>query len=100
LTAKTALLTQVDQLQAQGVLDQTSADLRRYTLRGELADLEQQRSQLPPENLAEIAQTLKSPEFWQGLSESERRVYLREFIQTIWIERTETSWQISIQFVF
>jgi DNA invertase Pin-like site-specific DNA recombinase len=100
IDTKTALLTQVEQLQAQGVLDQTSADLRRYTLRGELADLEQQRSQLPPENLAEIAQTLKSPEFWQGLSEPERRVYLREFIQTIWIERTETSWQISIQFVF
>jgi len=100
IAAKTALLTQVTQLEQQGVLDPTSADLRRYTLRGELADLAQQRSQLPPENLAEIAQTLGSPEFWQGLSESERRVYLREFIQTIWIERTETSWQISIQFVF
>ncbi|RZM83056.1 recombinase family protein [Leptolyngbya iicbica LK] len=100
ITAKTDLLTQVDQLQAQGVLDSTSADLRRYTLRGELADLEQQRSQLPPENLAEIAQTLGSAEFWQGLSESERRVYLREFIQTIWLERDEAAWQVRIQFVF
>ena len=100
ITAKTDLLAQIADLQQQGVLDQTSAALRQYTLRGELAELEQQRSQLPPENLAEIARTLGSPEFWQDLSESERRVYLREFIQTIWIERTEDTWAVRIQFVF
>lgn len=93
-------LTQIEQLQQQGILDQASADLRRYTLRGELSALEQQRSQLPPENLLEIAQTLSSQEFWQDLSESERRVYLREFVQTIWLDRTEESWQVRAQFVF
>jgi len=100
IAEKAALLTQVAQLQQQGVLDQASADLRQYTLRSELAQLEQQRSQLPPENLSKIAQTLGSEAFWQDLSESERRVYLREFIQTIWIERSAAAWQVRIQFVF
>lgn len=97
---KTSLITQVAQLQQQGVLDKASADLRQYTLRGEMAELEQRRSQLPPENLTMIAQTLSSPAFWQDLSESERRVYLREFIQTIWIERCDRDWTVTVQFVF
>lgn len=100
ITAKETLLNQLEQLQQQGILDQASADLRRYTLRGELATLEQQRSQLPPENLSTIAQTLGSPAFWQDLSESERRVYLREFIQTIWLDRAEHDYQVRVQFVF
>ncbi|NEQ44177.1 MAG: recombinase family protein [Leptolyngbya sp. SIOISBB] len=100
VAAKEAHLNQIEQLQQQGILDPASADLRRYTLRGELSALEQKRSQLPPENLSTIAQTLGSPEFWQDLSESERRVYLREFIQTIWIDRADTDWQVRIQFVF
>jgi DNA invertase Pin-like site-specific DNA recombinase len=100
IAAKGEALAQIEQLYGQGVLDQASADLRRYTLQGELAVLEQQRSQLPPANLLEIAQTLGSQQFWQDLSESERRVYLREFIQTIWIDRTEADWNVRIQFVF
>lgn len=100
IETRAALVTQVEQLQQQGVLDEASANLRQYTLRSEMAELEQQRSQLPPENLAKIAQTLGSLDFWQDLSESERRVYLREFIQTIWIERHETVWAVRIQFMF
>ena len=53
IAEKAALLTQVAQLQQQGVLDQASADLRQYTLRSELAQLEQQRSQLPPRKLVQ-----------------------------------------------
>ncbi|MEM1310986.1 MAG: recombinase family protein [Cyanobacteria bacterium P01_H01_bin.153] len=97
---KVALQEQVKQLQQQGILDATSANLRLYALKSEQATLEQQLSQLPPENLLMIAQTLGNYEFWQDLSESERRVYLREFIRTIWLDRAQTDWHVRIQFVF
>jgi hypothetical protein len=83
-----------------GILDNTTADLRTYTLRSEIAELEQQRSQLPPANLPEIAQTLSIPQFWQDLSEAERRVYLREFIRQIQLRREGNDWSVAIQFVF
>ncbi|MGD1860027.1 MAG: recombinase family protein [Leptolyngbyaceae cyanobacterium] len=98
--AKVALQDQVTQLQQQGILDAASANLRLYALKSEQATLEQQLSQLPPENLRMIAQTLSNSEFWQDLSESERRVYLREFIRTIWLDRDQTDWRVRIQFVF
>lgn len=100
IEAKETLLTQIATLRTAGILDEVSADLRRYTLKGELAALAQQRSQLPPENLSTIAQTLGSPTFWQDLSEPERRVYLREFVATVWIDRQPADWQVRVQFVF
>jgi subtilase family serine protease len=84
----------------EGILDEASANLRAYTLRSQLSSLQQQVSQLPPENLPQIAQTLSSQEFWQDLSEAERRVYLREFIRAVWIVRQGDRWNIQIQFVF
>jgi DNA invertase Pin-like site-specific DNA recombinase len=97
---KEQTLLQLPALQQQGILDETTANLRRYTLRSELSELQQQLSQLPPENLPQIAQTLSTQEFWQDLSEAERRVYLREFIQAVWIVRQEDDWDVHIQFVF
>ncbi len=100
VTQKQTALQQIPGLLTQGVLDEATAHLRTYTLRGELAELEQQISQLPPANLPQIVQTLSIPQFWQDLSEAERRVYLREFIQTILICRENADWQVRIQFVF
>jgi DNA invertase Pin-like site-specific DNA recombinase len=97
---KEAAILQLSTLVQQGILDTPSADLRRYTLLSEIATLEQSRSQLPPENLLEIIQTLASEQFWQGLTEPERRVYFREFIREIQIVRSGESWQVKIQFVF
>ncbi len=93
-------LAQLAPLVASGLLDQTTADLRAYALRQGLAELEQQRSQLPPANLTDIAKTLSIPQFWQDLSEAERRVYLREFIRQIDLHREGDQWAIAIQFVF
>jgi DNA invertase Pin-like site-specific DNA recombinase len=100
IAAKQGTLTQIPELVTAGILDNTTADLRTYTLRSEIAELEQQRSQLPPANLPEIAQTLSIPQFWQDLSEAERRVYLREFIRQIQLRREGNDWSVAIQFVF
>ena len=94
------MLSQIAELQQQGILDEASAQLRTYTLQGELSGLQQELSQLPPENLKQIAQTLSSREFWQDLSEVERRVYLREFVRAVWIVRDQDAWQVQVQFVF
>lgn len=79
------ILDNLDQLQAEGVLDPVSLQQRRYHLRSENALLTQQLEQLPPSNVADIAQTLSIVPFWQDLTESERRSYFREFLQTIWV---------------
>ena len=97
---KQQVLSQIAELQQQGILDEASAQLRTYTLQGELSGLQQELSQLPPENLKQIAQTLSSREFWQDLSEVERRVYLREFVRAVWIVRDQDAWQVQVQFVF
>ena len=97
---KQQVLSQIADLQQQGILDEASAQLRTYTLQGELSVLQQELSQLPPENLKQIAQTLSSREFWQDLSEVERRVYLREFVRAVWIVRDQEDWQVQVQFVF
>ena len=84
----------------EGILDAATVNLRAYTLRSELSALQQQISQLPPENLPQIAQTLSTQEFWQDLSEAERRVYLREFVKAVSIVRDADDWDVQIQFVF
>ncbi len=97
---KEAALHGLTELVDQGILDTPTAQLRAYTLRSEVAALQQHLSQLPPENLQAVARTLASEQFWQDLTESERRVYFREFIQTIQIIRQENAWDVAIQFVF
>lgn len=97
---KEAILSQIPDLLHQGILDEATANLRTYTLRSELAHLQQQVSQLPPENLQQIVQTLSIREFWDDLSEAERRVYLREFIHKALIIRCGDRWDVQIEFVF
>lgn len=100
IAQKEDALSQIPTLLDTGILDEATASLRTYTLRSEISDLKQQISQLPPENLSQIVQTLSIPQFWHDLSESERRVYLREFIRRVLITREGENWGISIEFVF
>lgn len=94
------ILTQLPELISQGILDQETADLRSYKLRTEISQLETKLAQLPPGNLAAIAQNVSLPQFWLDLSETERRFYLREFIQKIIINRQGKAWAIELLFIF
>jgi DNA invertase Pin-like site-specific DNA recombinase len=100
IAAKQGILTQLAPLVTQGILDQATADLRAYNLRTELATLQAKLTQLPPENLAAIAQTVSIPQFWFDLSESERRFYLREFLRQITLTRDLKTWSLKLIFAF
>lgn len=98
---KQAILSQLPQLQADGILDAETVALRRYKLQSELSQLQAQLAQLPPENLPAIAQAVSIPQFWLDLSEAERRFYLREFLQKIELIRTSRQeWQLQLIFCF
>lgn len=101
---KRAALGQLPGLVEQGILDSETADLRAYRLRGEMAQLQQQRTQLPPVNLRELAQSVSIPQFWFDLSEAERRFFFREFIREIQIIRCvdgdPDGWSVAVQFIF
>ncbi|MDJ1170261.1 recombinase family protein [Roseofilum sp. BLCC_M154] len=98
------ILNQLPELIQTGILDTKTADLRAYQLRTELSQLQANLAQLPPVNLTSVAQAVSIPQFWLDLSESERRFYLREFIQQIQIIRSfETAppnWSVKLVFIF
>ncbi len=100
IAEKQVILQQLPDLVATGVLDPETADLRRYNLAGEIAQLEQQRSQLPPVNLQELSRSVAIPQFWLDLSETERRFFFREFIRRIQIQRQAEGWQVHLELVF
>lgn len=100
IAGKQAILEQLPALVSSGVLDPATADLRAYGLRTEMAQLQQKLAALPPVNLKETAQTVSIPQFWQDLSESERRFYFREFIRQIQLFRSGKEWQLKLVFIF
>ncbi|MBF2028841.1 MAG: recombinase family protein [Oscillatoriales cyanobacterium C42_A2020_001] len=100
IAGKQALLDQLPTLIASGVLDQETADLRAYKLRTEIAELQNQLSQLPPVDLQATAQTLSIPQFWLDLSETERRAYFREFLREIQLIRHDSTWELKLIFFF
>ena len=88
-------------LEAAGILDQETANLRAYKLKNEIAQIQGRLDQLPPDNLTIIARAVAFPQFWRDLSEIERRFYFREFIRRIEIEReTAKNWHLRLIFVF
>lgn len=100
ISQKKAILSQIPELQAQGILDEQTADLRAYKLRSEIAELRGKIAQLPPENLSAIAQAVSLPQFWFDLSEAERRFYFREFIKQIEIVRQDhQQWELQLRLV-
>ncbi|MEC4985882.1 MAG: recombinase family protein [Oscillatoria sp. PMC 1068.18] len=101
IAEKQSILTQLPDLEKQGILDTETAQLRRYKLRTEIAERRSQIAQLPPVNLQAIAQTVSIPQFWLDLSETERRFYFREFIQQIQLTRPKNNtWQLQLKFIF
>ncbi len=101
LQTKQSHLEQVSTLQTQGILDEETAQLRRYKLKVEIAQIQAQFDQLPPGDLTIIAQAVSIPEFWRDLSESERRFYFREFIRQIQTQPTGgKSWELRLIFIF
>ena len=100
IDAKEAVLAQLPDLEAAGILDADTAALRRYKLRGEVSVLHQRLAQLPPVNLQELSQSVSIPQFWLDLSEAERRFFFREFIRNIQIVRQEDQWQVELVLVF
>ncbi|MBD2101213.1 recombinase family protein [Leptolyngbya sp. FACHB-261] len=97
---KERILEQIPSLEATGVLDSETATLRTYNLRTELADLQTQMAQLPPISLSAIAQTASLPQFWQDLSETERRFFFREFIRQIGVRQSPDGVTVELKFVF
>lgn len=97
---KEAAIAQLPALLTSGILDPATADLRRYTLQGEIAQLEAQRAALPPVNLQELAQSVSIPQFWRDLSEAERRFFFREFLRRIDLVREGETWHLDLILVF
>lgn len=100
LQQRESALNQLPALIESGILDDEIAALRRYKLRGEIAQIEQQIAQLPPVNLAELAPSVALPQFWLDLSEAERRFFFREFIRRVDLHRQNGTWHINLTFVF
>lgn len=100
IATKQAVLDQLPQLVDQGILDQTTADLRAYGVQTEMAQLNQTLAQLPPVNLKELAQAVSIPQFWEDLSEPERRFFFREFIRNIQVVRDDNDWELNLVFTF
>jgi len=101
INQKQDIIAQLPTLEKQGILDAETTQLRRYKLATEIAQLRSQLDQLPPGNLKAIAQTVSLPQFWLDLSESERRFYLREFIQKIELIHLDyNNWEVKIIFIF
>ncbi|MFB2836236.1 recombinase family protein [Floridanema evergladense] len=100
IAQKQQILSQLPNLIQQGILDQETSQIRAYKLRTEIAQLQSKLAELPPVNLRETAQAVSIPQFWQDLSESERRFYFREFIREIQLWRQDEDWQLQIKFIF
>ncbi|MEO0396822.1 MAG: recombinase family protein [Cyanobacteria bacterium P01_A01_bin.137] len=100
IATKQSILQQLPQLVIQGILDQTTADLRTYGVQTEIAQLTQQLAQLPPVNLKELSQAVSIPQFWEDLSEPERRFFFREFIREIQVIRHDSDWTLKLVFTF
>ena len=104
IKSKENIIEQLPNLIKQGILDQETADIRKYKLRTEIAQIKTQIAQLPPVNLKAIASAVSLPQFWFDLSETERRFYFREFLRKISLIRCSNNdsnhWQIQLVFIF
>ncbi|MBD2579670.1 recombinase family protein [Oscillatoria sp. FACHB-1406] len=100
IAQKEEIIAQIPTLVEKEILDEETADLRRYNLRAEIARLRQSLAELPPPNLDAIAQTVSIPQFWFDLSEAERRFYFREFLRQIEIVRDGRNWTLELIFIF
>ncbi|AZB72447.1 recombinase family protein [Synechococcus elongatus] len=95
------LSVELPDLEARGILDAETAAIRRLQIQTELVQLRDRQAQLSPVNLSELVQAVAIPQFWQDLSEVERRFFFREFIREIQLERrSRQDWSLQLQLVF
>lgn len=95
---KQQLLTQLNELKDQGILDELTVQMRTVTLQTEINQMQNKLAQLPPVNLQEIAQTASLPTFWLDLSPAEQRVYLREFLHHLEIQFEGQKYRVRLVF--
>lgn len=101
IAQKKQIIAQLPQLEAEEILDRETAELRRYKLNNDIAQIQSQLAQLPPGDLKVIARAVSLPQFWLDLSEAERRFYFREFIRQIQLIRPNAkSWKLQVDFIF
>ncbi|MBR8830687.1 MAG: hypothetical protein N5P05_000813 [Chroococcopsis gigantea SAG 12.99] len=101
ITHKEIIIERLLELEKEGILDEDSKNLRRYNLKTEIAQLQLQLDRLPPGELKTIVSAVSLPQFWQDLSEAERRFYFREFIQKIAIYYGDNGeYEVKIIFIF
>lgn len=101
IKTKREIIERLEVLKERGILDDETAALRRYKLLGEISQSQAQLDRLPPGDLKIIVQAVSLAQFWQDLSEEERRFYFREFIKNIEIVRIDSDfWDLNIVFIF
>jgi DNA invertase Pin-like site-specific DNA recombinase len=100
ITRQQEIIQQIPNLIESGILDQETAKIRLYQLNTEISGLTAKLNSLPPMNLNSIVQAVSIRQFWFDLSESERRFYLREFIQKIQLIHQNNTWDVNIVFIF
>ncbi|WP_330204228.1 recombinase family protein [Cyanobacterium sp. Dongsha4] len=83
INQKKIVITQIEKLLEEKILDEETAKIRIYKIKQDIGVLKQQIAKLPPNSLNTIANTLSLPQFWYDLSSSEKRFYLREFVKII-----------------
>ncbi|AFZ54913.1 recombinase family protein [Cyanobacterium aponinum] len=83
INQKKRVITQIEKLLEEKILDEETAKIRTYKIKQDIGVLKQQIAKLPPNSLNTIANTLSLPQFWYDLSSSEKRFYLREFVKII-----------------
>jgi len=96
IAEKQRLIDRLPSLEMKGILDQETVMIRSFKLRSEIAAAQARLDQLPPVDLLAIVPTLSNPQFWQDLSEPERRFYFREFISQIQIQYQESTWDLRL----
>ena len=95
--SKIVTLDTEEESESRSTESDDNRQLQRYLLEGENAKLGEKRDQLPPGDLAAIAQAVSIEPFWRSLSESEQRAYLREFIKQISINSDA---EVELEFFF
>lgn len=91
----------IRRLENEGILETQEAKKITYRLKEKMSKIQQKVDQMPPNTLEVIAKSLSNPQLWYDLSNSEKRFYLREFIDTIEVNmEASLDDKLELNFVF